>query len=211
MSLAELHRRRRRLGTVIAVGMVPAFFLIGCSKEEPPTEPQNAVEVMEAPQEEADRLPELKDGTEGIRLETVRSLGSSGEANFWVTLNDDENVCLLVTFREDEYTLSSSCGELDIFLRDGLAMKTIMPANKDGEEQRRAEVYLLPDDVNAEPLDDYLADHRVPVESPEGLSEERSALQKDVNIFSLGAGAYELQPLELDRTFGEPFTFRPLG
>lgn len=74
----------------------------------------------------------------------------------------------------------------------------------------RSEAYLLPDDVDAAPLEAHLADYLLPVEPPMGLTPERAALQADVDFFSVKRGAYKAPKIKLDRESGGSYTFRTL-
>ncbi len=204
------HRSRRAfIGG--AVGALSTSLVVGCSSdcpvESPP--PEEASAILAAPKTDGDLMPMLdRERLEDIRLDTVRSLGSAGDADYWVAVSEDDEICLITGFIEAESSITAtSCSTLSRFFETGLAGGARGLA-ADGEVV--SEAYLLPDDVNAEPLSEHVGEYLVPVEAPEGITAERATLQEEVNFFSLRPGARGVPPVELDRTCGGPFTFSTL-
>ncbi len=187
--------------------------LVGCTGDEPEPSPSSAGEfkLMDAPQEDADVFPSSgPDLMEGMDPATTRSLGTAGDADYWVARNKDDELCFLTTFlASNSEMLMATCADEDGFLYNGLSSLTKTHVEEEG--RLRSEAYLLPDDVDAEPLNDRLAEYLVPLEAPEGLTADRSIMQEEINFFPVGPGTHGLPNIELDRSSGEPYTFRTLG
>lgn len=187
--------------------------VVGCSGDEPESPPasEGVFRLMDAPQEDADIFPSSgPDLIEEMDPTTTRSLGTAGDADYWVARRKDDQLCFLTTFLAyNSEMLTASCADDDDFLNNGLSSLTKTLSEED--EPLRSEAYLLPDDVDAEPLNDRLAEYLVPLQAPEGLTADRSILQEEVNFIPVGPGTSGLPDIDLDRASGEPYTFRTLG
>jgi len=198
---------------ILSAALLLVLLVVGCSGDGPESPPASTdvFRLMDAPQEDADVFRFARpEPMQDLLPDTTRSLGSAGEAEYWVALKENGALCLITTFLavESEF-VGMTCGDEDGSLGTGLSTKTVGSSQPD--DIVRSEAYLLPDDVDATPLNDHLAKYLLPLEAPKGLTDERAALQEDINFFAIGPGAYKLPEIELKRTSGETFTFRTLG
>ena len=76
-------------------------------------------------------------GVGGISSTTVRFVGASDAASFWVGLDKEDHVCLIATF-EDAELGASSCSSLEAYGQYGLSLQS-------SAGELAAEGYLVPD------------------------------------------------------------------
>jgi len=92
-------------------------------------------------------------------------MGSAGEAEYWVALKENGALCLITTFLAAESeSVGMTCGAEDGSLGTGLSTKAVDSSQWD--EGVRSEASLLPDDVDAAPLNDHLVEYLLPLEAP---------------------------------------------
>ncbi len=187
-----------------------SLLLTGCSTADDqgmsPTDTGEFIALLGQPQEAWDRLPR-QGFAEVVERDTSRKLGSNDVADYWVGATKDNDLCLMVSLRDDTDNSAAVCTDGDGFLENGLSVSVSAGS---GEDAVSADAYLLPADVEVKPLREHLADYVQPVDEPEGMTEERAELVGEMNLIPVRPGTQTTSTLELKRADGGTFTFVPL-
>lgn len=136
------------LGAVVALGTIAGVAAIGSAPtdEERQSRVEAIVPALASDASGDDDLPDGMDpdsvGERGLDEATVRYLGASEQADFWVGLDRGSNVCLVVVVSD---SLSGACTNLDYFETVGVGMSVTTPLHY-------TEAYLVPAGLSAHDL-----------------------------------------------------------
>lgn len=129
----------------------------------------------------------------GIVVDNLRSVGSDGIADYWVSVVDDSQVCLVGYISGDNWVVASTCSTVSEFYRQGVGLELGQGENSG------TEAYLLPADIDAEQL---------------GLPAEASTFgtvkTEGAVLISVDPEGPRPAPTEVERENGIVFQFLPL-
>lgn len=191
----------KRIGMAITAGSALIIAgIAGCvaADDGSAATPETIIPIFQNDQVPGDALPEeIKPQDLGIAEGAdTRHLGSDSVAEYWVTLSDASEVCLVMHIPGGYEVAGSTCGTLSEFNQRGLKLKTATTI--DGDSVSRV-AYLFPSDVELTTLEPVASKHS----SLNSNSDSFVAMTPEQNA--------ELEPHDMTRTDGANFTFYPLG
>lgn len=167
------------LAIVLAV-VVVAFLR---SDDSASLEPESLVPALGTERTPEDELPAINPSGELV-YDSTRLIGHDDTARYWVGLNDEDEICLLVGL--DGHT-SLTCAGAQRFYDRGLRLDIT-------SNTVRRKAYLLPHDVNSTSLHDVAA---------------TEALVRETEALIAGPAGMDLPPTDLPRDTSESdFEFR---
>lgn len=165
---------------------------------------EEAVPALGEEKTQLDRLPRNIDVAviRGIRLDSVRSLGSDGVGKYWVARSGSSSICVILRIIGGAQVTASSCGPIAEFYRQGIPIAA-------GEAMDRPELsvqaYLLPSDVEVSDVLPKVA-NRAEVTSQSNLITARwygGPLLSEVTVKRTGRQSFRFRPIERVGDSGE--------
>lgn len=192
---------------ITTLGVAGTLFLASiatpviASTEGPsPVNVEQMVPALAERQAKKDLLPSNLDSERlgGVRLDTVRSLGSDATARYWVARAGSADICLLVHIPGGADVSASTCGPITEFYRSGLSLAA--GENPDSPE-RSVQAYLLPDDIEISKLASLSLNAR----------SSSTTVDTEANMLTMRwhDGA-QLAPVDVPRSNGQDFRLAPL-
>jgi hypothetical protein len=89
-------------------------------------------------------------GPHGILPESVRSLGSTQDGEFFIGVGNDGLICLISFIPGPDWTAGSSCSTSQAFATNGLGLQTFASGAERGVADLALEAYVLPDSAAEE-------------------------------------------------------------
>ena len=178
--------------------------LTGCAatEEPPPLSPAELVPVLTQPQEPFDVIPVAT--PEDIDPGSTRFLGSADGVKWWLGVPYDEidgSTCLIATDFDDidgNFTYDCMTRRMLYYLGTRISVQ-------DAEDGFG--VYLMPNDVDVTPLEQYLGSAVSPLVRPEGMPAARAMAQDRVTLIPFRPQDVKEGTVTLQRSSGEPIIF----
>lgn len=182
-----------------AVGTVILSLVLPAATSAPSIDADDMLQVATAPQTEKDRsFADLVADSDGdpLPVDELRWIGNDQVADYWVSVEDDWNVCLYAYIPGDHWVAGASCATISEFYRSGVAVGVRHGVD---DPATAVEAYLLPDDVDPSTLAVRARD-----EAAHSTNEFRAGL---LSVPPFGASFAEV---EVARDNGVPFHLAPL-